>query len=911
MDNHNGGKDFGASGNGNRVDEFLKELHAPASNAAEVNFTESEKPREPVAPEEDQDVVISRNRAKGAAEPAPKAAAKPAHKIIDGNKKKMKNKDKKGKKEGRAPWWKKLLKVALYMVAAMSVLICAVAVMMAIYLAGNTIDDEENLDLNNLKLRFATRLMAETEPGSGVWEEYQRIYGEDNRVWIDYSEMQEAPELLNALVASEDHRFWEHTGVDVIRTGSALVDTALKAMGLKGLHTTTQGGSTITQQLIKNITGEKEAEGFEGILRKVREIYRAFEMERRFSKEQVLEAYLNTANYGGQIGGIEAAANYYFGVETKDLTAAQSAAILCITKFPTKNNPFTNPDQNRAARDLVLYDMSRYTDANGNIMLTAEEYAAALEESAAMEFTEPYPNRSALTRGGVYSYFTDVAIDEVLADITTQYMDGGLGKATAEAKAKDDFYNGGLTIYLTVDPFVQAVMEDTFKNGPVAYTGSKPNVVELDENGNIKLNTEKQTWDTRRWLRYEVVPQADLVYDAEGNRLDTDKNGNQIFERNGRLERLQKNQYHASGVVMDYEGHLRGIAGDVREKTESLTHGGWAADPEKIRNVGSSMKPLAAYALALEYHLINFSTAIMDSPVRVQGGSGWPKNYSGKGSNQFVTLAAAVAVSLNTTAVRALQMVGAEVTYDFLVNTLDLTTLDPVYDNTDAVCLGSFRHGVSMYAMCAAFTIFGTDGTYHQAHSYYKVEGPRGDVIYNKENNVYANYAVSPQTAWIMNRLMSGVVNGGTGGAAVPTSKDNPNNLPYIGKTGTSTGHLDATFAGMNPYYCCYIWEGMQDWTPLNKAFGWPEPKVTQMLFRTIMSRISYHLSPAQLENNPTKKFIKPDHIVEIAYCKASGLIASGSCPSTGSGTYEVGHEPDAVCPGTCQISFTEEDPDI
>ena len=734
--------------------------------------------------------------------------------------------ERKRRKQYRTPVWKVFLKALLYLFGLISIVLCVVVVAIAMYLAKETINDEELLDINSLKLSYATQFMAKDNE-TGEWYEYERIYGDENRVWTDYKEFPQC--LIDATVASEDKTYFEHSGVDLKRTSSVMVDLALKSMGFPGLYSNTQGGSTITQQLIKNLTEEDSTD----VPRKIREIYRAYQLETRFTKEQILEAYLNTFRLGGQVAGIEAGANHYFGVTTSELTAAQSAAIICITKAPVKNDPYLDAKENQYQREkVVLYLMHEQG------LLTDDEYAAALKESAQFDFSQL--NAGTRRMKSIYSWFTDTAIKSILQDFQDI-------KGLTEAEAYELLYKGGLRVYLTMDPMIQEVVEDVALNGYLYNNGRNKGFLRQKE--------------------YEKIPADELPLLDEDGELVLDENGIPVTVR------PKKNQPQAAIVVMNFKGELMGVAGGIREKESSLCQN---RAVDSTRQTGSTMKPLGAYSLGLEENVFTYSTGFMDSSDPVGGVSF--KNYDGGYREGRVSMPEAIKVSLNTTAVCAVYEMGYEKTYEYLENSLGITSLDARDMGPGPLALGTLTHGISPYEMCAAYSVFGNDGTYHDPHCYTRIEDARGEVVLDKEAHIKHRYAVSPQTALMMNRMLQGVITGGTGRNARP----NNTTLPYAGKTGTTSDWKDFWFIGMNPYYVCAVWEGYDEPIKMRTI----EPKPTQLIFKEIMGRIS--------ENLPYKDFPTVNEVGGIVmryYCRDSGFLASGGCPSA-QGYYKIGHLP-------------------
>ncbi len=815
-----------------------------------------------------------------------KKGEKPAAASSAGGRNGQKKKGKKGKDgENRHRGWRVFGKLVLCVFCIGVIAVCAVTVAAAMYLARETADDDALLDLNSLKLSFATRLMAQNE--NGEWYEYQRIYEDANRVWIEYDDL--SKELIDVTVSSEDQRFWTHKGVDIKRTLVAFLNEYV----LKGyFYENTQGGSTITQQLIKNITGEAEVEGSSGALRKLKEIYRAFMLERRYSKNQILEAYLNTVNFGGKVEGIESAANYYFDTSASDLSYAQSAAIVCITKFPTANNPFINPDENQHQReDVVLWTMHE----RGEISDT--DYQAALSESKTFVFDTP--GGSAASSTEQWSWFTETVRSEVMRDL--QEING-----MSADEAYDMFYNQGLTIYLTIDPAIQKVVES------VAYD-------EQYWSSDYKFNSSasSSSSNTRIW------PELEYEYER-------DENGDYVLDENGdRVEVLAKNQVQAAMVVLNYKGELLGVAGSIREKDGNLGLNRAVGtiqyvdanrnpvdrdDPNMytyeqvggVRQTGSSMKPIAVYAPAVELDKVTMSSLFRDQPVTTIGGQPWPRNYS-RSYGAPVTVHEGLVRSLNTTAAGAMMLIGYDYSFDFLTTSLGITTLvDDVpspYDHSNILSdrglslgLGGLSVGVSPYEMAAAYAVFGNGGTYYEPHCYTRVVNARGDIVLNKEEAIEVNKAISDETAMIMNKMMQGVTTSAFDGATgyyMRRGYDNTR-FPIAGKTGTSSDDNDFWAIGMNPYYVMAVWEGYDEYESLPNL----RPHCTQQAFALVMSQIS-----AELDTD--LEFPVAEDILVRQYCTASGDLASDACPDTRTGYYKPGTLP-PVCDHTLVPSEEE-----
>ncbi len=738
-------------------------------------------------------------------------------------------------------------KVALWVFCIGVIAVCAIAVAGAMYLAKVTVNDDTLLDINSIQLSYATRLMAydsETEE----WYEYQRLYASDNRLWVDYDDM--PAELIETAVWSEDQRFYEHKGVDIQRTIVAFVNEYV----LKGyFYDNTQGGSTITQQLIKNITDDKDVSGSSGALRKLREIYRAFMLERRFTKEQILEAYLNTINFGGKVYGIEAAADYYFGTTASELTYAQSASILCITKYPGLYDPYIDAEENKYQReDVVLWFMHEKG------ALTDAQYQEALAESAAFTFDEP--NTTTNLSDQVWSYFTDTAVESVIEDLQKY---NGLTPLEAEQL----FFNGGLTVYLTMDPKVQSVVEDVAFNGndynsragnAYYYYGTRGSGYEDTDNYNI--------WP----VEYQKDEGGSYIYDEEGYKVPVEAS----------------KQRQSAMVVINYEGEIVGIAGGIREKTgnRSLNR---AFGKYALRATGSSIKPLAAYAPAIEMNAIHYSTLFPDRSYMTLNGQPWPRNYNNRYGyyGESVTVYEGVCISLNTTAVFTLGTVGYDYAFDFMESSLGITSLvdddDGVTDYQGGILsdrgigltLGDLTNGISPTHMAGAYMVFGNGGYYIEPHCYMRVVDSYGDVILDKEKLVQNTQAISEETSFIMNKLLQGVFKEGT----LTNALVRTDNLAYAGKSGTSSDNKDYWAIGMNPYYVMAVWEGYDQPAYMSNV----RPHPTQLAFKAVMSQISADLD--------TISFPSCDNVYSASFCIDSGDLASAACPNTRIGWYKRG----------------------
>lgn len=333
-----------------------------------------------------------------------------------------------------------------------------VASVMAIYIF-KSLDGTVDIDLHDLDMKYTT-IMYATDRETGESYELKRIQSTENRISVDFEQMPD--HLWQAAVAAEDKRFPDHHGVDWKRTTAAFVNQYV----IK-LFPGTQGGSTITQQVIKNVTGEKEVSA----ARKINEIFSALKLEKQFSKEEILESYLNTIPFGGTIHGVQAAANYYFDKDVSELTVPESACIITITNAPSYYNPFGEKGavHNKERRNYI------YTQMLELGYITQEEYEEYYDSDVEVARTATQEGETAML-----SWFEDYVIDEVIGDLQKELNITG-------NEAWDMVYNKGLRIYTTYDPAVQKSLENSYKDlskFPPVYNSEYP------ESAVVVLNVE-------------------------------------------------------------------------------------------------------------------------------------------------------------------------------------------------------------------------------------------------------------------------------------------------------------------------------------------------------------------------------------------------------------------------------------
>ena len=291
------------------------------------------------------------------------------------------------------------------------------------------VDNIKNYEMNMTSVIYVQNKL-------GAWEEYQRIHGEENRIWTNIDNVPQT--LIDAFISIEDQRFYLHGGVDWKRTAGAFVNF----LPFIDLYSSNQGGSTITQQLIKNITSDKD----KSAIRKVREIARALLIEKKLDKTTILEAYLNTISLGNGICGVQVASNYYFNKDVSQLSLVECASLAAITKNPSAYNPESKPEGNKKRRNDVLHKMLERKK------ISVEEYSKAIESEIVLDTSQQDDFEIPIN-----NYFVDALISDIIEDLSAKYN-------CSTDTASTMLYNGGYRIYATVDTDIQEKMEKIYMN---------------------------------------------------------------------------------------------------------------------------------------------------------------------------------------------------------------------------------------------------------------------------------------------------------------------------------------------------------------------------------------------------------------------------------------------------------------
>ena len=629
--------------------------------------------------------------------------------------------------------------------------------------------------------------------------------GSENRVVVPLSAVPQR--LRNAFVAVEDARFYTHSGVDLKRIAGAFIAN-LTTSG-------TQGGSTITQQLIKNTLLSPE----QSYKRKIQEAYLAMQLETNYSKDEILQSYLNTIYLGENYYGVEVAAKGYFNKELGELTIRECAMLAGVTNNPYYYNPrrnfYTRKDGDRdyaaitnQRTDYVLRCMYE------NQFISREEYETALDPKTA----SVAPQEENLTgNGGMYEYphYIEYAVKEcvqILLEIN------GLQDTPQNRTAMENLLRTrGYKIQLAIDPNIQKTVESTLQN----------------------------------WTKYPSLRDpSDKVYRSKNS--------------DGTYTEIPQPQ--AACAVLDYRtGELLAVVGSRSEVTARKTMN--RATDMKMP-VGSAIKPIAVYAPALELGA-SPASVVYNMPVPISGwkdshgNDSWPKNYGGAGYTGPVTLRQAMAKSQNTAAAQTLMTrVGVERSVSFLHG---MGVDDGHIDKTPfGLSLGS--SGITPLQMTVAFGVLANGGVYQAPISVLGISDSRGDVVWDGHQHQERRRVFSESTSWLIVDMLKSVVSSGTGTGAKIKGQ------VVGGKTGTNSDQKGVFFSGMTGYYASALWVGHDNYKALSsKSTG---SGAAAPLWQAYMSKIHDGLPKKEiLEGNPAEY-----GLVQVVTCPVSGLLATDAC---------------------------------
>ncbi len=703
---------------------------------------------------------------------------------------------------------------------------------------------------------------------------------DSNREYVYYREIPQ--NLIDAFIAIEDERFMQHNGIDI----RGIFRAAYEGIA-NGFHFN-QGASTITQQLIKNEVfnvGMDEDTFMESLERKIQEQYLAIELEKRLSKEQILEYYLNSIYLGQGCHGVQTAAQTYFGKDMSELTVSECAVIAAITQNPSANDPIVYPENNAERRQRVLNKMLDLE------FITEAEYDAACADSVYSRVKSTHD--TAVEERKVNSYFIDSTINALTDQLMNEY-------GYTKQEATNAIYAGGLSVYITQDQDIQNIC-DTVLNDPENYPATAQVALSyqltlVDKDGNTT------NFSTNHLLNHfkEKTGNANysLIYsNEEAARAAADEFKADMLAENPDLTELMETydttiQPQISFCIMDQStGYIKAVVGGRGEKKGNLT----LNRADSSRQPGSCFKVLAAFIPALDASGMTLATTYEDKPFNYANGrpvsNWWRGSYRG-----FNSIRDAIRDSMNVIAVQTITDVTPDVAFQYLTN-MGFTTLvesetypdGTVYsDIQQSTALGGITNGITNVEITAAYASIANTGVYTEPIYYTKVLDHEGNILI--DNQPETRQIMKPTTAWLINNAMKDVITSGTGGSARLSS-----GMPVSGKTGTTSSDYDLWFCGSTPYYTASIWLGYDINTSLPSGSG----SLHTRMWAKIMDQI------VELEGQEIKDFPKVDGITSATVCRTTGLLPKEGC-ETRTEYFAVGTVPTMTC-GEETVEMCEE----
>lgn len=738
----------------------------------------------------------------------------------------------------------------LSMILILIITICIVAVALTVYVM-QFAESSFDVDLTDVELSYSSFVYAKDKNNQDVL--IKQISSDQSRVWV---EIEDIPQhVLDAFVAVEDERFFEHDGVDWKRT----ITVTVKAVFDGG----TAGGSTITQQLVRDITKDKEAT----FGRKLREIFRALSLENKYTKFDILESYLNRIGFGGTAYGIGSAAYHYFDKEVSELTIAEAAMLAGIVRSPSNYNPYASLQQSKTRQEYALSHMYE----NGYI--STQEYEDAMVEK--VRFRLPvegdwygYVDERYNDYYGIYEedeqdlYYENVSWDEIL------------GEDTAFAYE----WNGNYTVTQNwyVDAAMNQIVNDLAALFDISYTAAWDKFSSGGYTAYLNMDMEMQDTLSKKFEDpYTCLSEFDTTLPADSDDL-----------------------IQGAFVIMDYRGNVKAIAGGIGEKPGDNC---FNRATQAVSAIGSTIKPIGNYALAVDMNLITYSTFFKDAAGRVYVGPAeegqytaaqdydeetqtilWPQNYEKDyGTGNYFPAWYAVQKSTNTIAARSMSKIGLANAFNHLVNKLGFSHLDSTNDMAYApLATGALTNGATLVELTAAFQVIGNGGMYYKPYFYSKVVDANGKVVL--EQDTTGKRAIAEDSAWITNRMMKKVIEDpyGTGRHAALE------NVEVVGKTGTANDMSNLLFAGLTPQYvACYrIAHDDNHEIKTSSQAGY-------MGWRTLAK--VWHDVMVDIVDTSTEQSFTPDSsTLVLNYCNDTGLLATSKCPATTVGYYRESNYP-------------------
>ena len=698
-------------------------------------------------------------------------------------------------------------------------LIFVVCVFVLMGIMGDYLKDEKLLDekliLENYNMDEPSYVYFVNSEGE--IEELQKLHASTDWKNAEYEEIPEP--LIQAAVAIEDKRFYEHQGVDWF--------TTVKAFANMFFGSDTVGGSSITQQLIKNRTGEDSVT----VQRKMQEFFRAVIVEKNYDKKTIMELYLNSIYMGQGCRGVKSAAETYFGKELQTLTIAECASLISITNNPSLFDPYSDNEFKYAGKFMDGMERNVYRQRlvlremyNQGYITKAEYEEALAQELVLKNGISPEDrwvkciNEECAYENIASTYSKDEAGTNLICpECGTLYP--------VEEENSQEVYSY----------FVDTVLEDVAKQ-----LAQKNGVTEWND------NIWKDYMDLISRSGYHIYTTYNEDVQASVDKIYKDLE--QVPSPRG-AQQLQS----AIVIVDNSTGDIVAMAGGVGDEKE---HFGLNRATQSKLQSGSSIKPLTIYAPGFEQGTISPATVIKDLPLSYDGGA-WPKNDNRKYAYSY-TIFRGVTRSVNAVAANTLKLIGDSYGFEFAKERFGLSTMkDPDDLNFASLAMGAQHYGITVRDMTCAFATFANEGVYREGRTFTKVCDRNGNVVL--DNTQEAKTILSEKTVTYMNYCLVSAANSGTGTGALFSGHQ------IAGKTGTTSSSRDRWFCGFSKYYTAAIWCGYDTPAVINLSYN-PSSYLWKKVMEPIHKGLEY------------KSLYTTEKMVGVTMCLDSGKRATAAC---------------------------------
>lgn len=629
-----------------------------------------------------------------------------------------------------------------------------------------------------------------------VWSEDGQIIGYigvENRSSLTYSQITDNGRnmnLVHALVATEDVRFYKHAGIDARSLFRVFFKT------LVGRHSSSGGGSTITQQLAKNLFPRERKSKLGLVHSKFKEWVVAVKLEHNYSKEEILAMYLNTVDFGSNAYGIETASHTFFDKSPSELTVDEAAVLVGLLKAPTSYSPVLHPENAMRRRNVVLGQMNSYDDpATGEKYLSDEDFEKLKEKKIDMSHYRPISHNDGLA--------------PYLREYIRNYMKDWCGSHKKSDGSYYDVHKDGLRIYTTIDSRLQLHAEQAvakhmkeviqpafFKE--LARRGGNPFNNLTPEQEERFMTQAMKASDRYYQMKQDGASESEIKKFFKEKKVDM-----RVFSWNGSIDTvmtpwdslLYVKKFLNAGLmsVETGTGHVKAYVGGINYRYFKYDN-----VVQSRRQVGSTFKPFV-YTMALQDLDMNPYTLVPNTEVCI--GDWCPRNSSHQREGEMVTLKWALANSINWVSAYLMKAGGANGP-NMVINIARKMGVTSPIDAVPAISVGAAE--ITVYEMTGAMATFANQGEYVQPIFITRIEDNKGKVL--ETFTPERREAISPRIAWMMIQMMKGVVDSGTG-ARLRGSQFRLG-YPMAGKTGTTQNNSDCWFVGITPKLTTVVWTG-------------------------------------------------------------------------------------------------------